>query len=320
MEGTKIYIQSYRQKQRDFYSDLFAYLRKYRHKIPFPGWKKLLDGLLAISEPAGRVTVYQQPVFTDHRNCGEIKILSANLWHDFPYYRNLKERTKNFARLVEETGADILLLQEVTRILPFHADEWLADELGMAYIYSRANGHDLVGFEEGLGIYSRFPLGSPVLMSMPGGFGPLIRRIALGAPIYTPCGELFTFSVHLSTLPIWNRLQIFRLQEWVKNTTQGNTALIGGDFNTFENTKKIRNICGKWMDTFRYINPQADGVTYESHWPWGGKRRVRLDYVFLKQEKPGWIVIDSQHIYHPNNPHSDHHAVLTRLEPNHQPK
>ncbi len=315
MEGTKIYIQSYRQNQKDFYSALLANLKKVRHKIPFPRWKKFLDGLLAISEPAGRATVHQQPLVTDFRKCGEIKVLSANLWHDFPHYRNLKERMNNFALIVEETGADILLLQEVTRILPFHADEWLADQLGMAYIYSRANGHDLVGFEEGLGIYSRFPMESPVLMSMPGGFSPFIRRIALGATVSTPCGELFTFTVHLSTLPIWNRLQVFRLQDWVKNTTQGKTALIGGDFNTFENTKKIRNICNKWIDTFRHIHPQGDGVTYESNWPWGGKRRVRLDYVFLKQERPGWKVIDSQHIYNRTNPHSDHHAVLTRLEP-----
>lgn len=314
MEGTKIYIHPQQQTRKDLYSSLLAYLDRYRYKIPFPGWKKIIDGLLAISEPAGKAIVHQQPVIPSQRGCGEIRVLSANLWHDFPYYRRVKERAQYFARLVEETGADILLLQEVTRLFSFHVDEWLADRLGMAYVYSRANGHDLVGFEEGLGIYSRFPIGAPVLRSMPGGLSPFSRRIALGAPVSTPCGDLWAFSVHLSMLPIWNRLQVYQVQDWVTEIAQGAPALIGGDFNTYENTKKIRRICEKWLDTFRHIHPGADGTTYESYWPWGSKRRVRLDYIFLKQEQAGWKVTDCQLLAKPDSPHSDHRAVLTCLQ------
>ncbi len=73
--------------------------------------------------------------------CGQLTVLSANLWHDWPRFRRIKERLEDFARLAEREQADVILLQEVARTRAIRADEWLADRLGMVSVYSRANGH-----------------------------------------------------------------------------------------------------------------------------------------------------------------------------------
>jgi exonuclease III len=44
--------------------------------------------------------------------------------------------------MVESEAADIVLLQEVARTTKLKVDEWLAERLGMGYVYARANGHE----------------------------------------------------------------------------------------------------------------------------------------------------------------------------------
>jgi endonuclease/exonuclease/phosphatase family metal-dependent hydrolase len=69
------------------------------------------------------------------------------------------------------------------------------------------------------------------------------------------------------------------------------------------------------LDTFRHLHPKADGTTHELRWPWGGLlRRHRLDYIFLRPGARGWRVLETCHLDAANGPHSDHRAVLTRLE------
>jgi endonuclease/exonuclease/phosphatase family metal-dependent hydrolase len=185
----------------------------------------------------------------------------------------------------------------------------------MAYIYTRANGHERAGFEEGVGIFSRFPLGKPHLRQMSGGFTPFVRRLALGAPVKTPCGDLLAFSIHLSLIPKWNRLQLGQIQAWIDCIGGGRTSLVGGDFNTVEHTSQIRNVSTRWTDTFRHLHPDSDATTHELRWPWGRLRRARLDYIFLSPGKPGWEIVEAHHLENPHGPHSDHRVVLTRLAP-----
>ena len=110
-------------------------------------------------------------------------MLSANLWHDWPRFKDLEKRLEAFAELAESERADLILLQELARTPSFHADVWLAERLHMAYVYSRANGSQKIGFEEGLGVYSRFPLKRlPHVrqMGMGKSSNPFSRRLALG--------------------------------------------------------------------------------------------------------------------------------------------
>lgn len=287
-----------------------------RFKILRP-LSSLARGALYSAEPPGQLLIDSEAVFPKGEDCGILTVISANLWHDFPHYRRMKERLEDFIRMVESENAAILLLQEVSRTPFLHANERLAQDLNMAYAYSRANGHrGAIGFEEGLAVFSRYPLRKPSLRQL-GGYGnPFVHRLVLGAVADTPCGDLFAFSTHLSLFSRQNMAQVAQLRGWVNKTSGKHTAIIGGDFNADEASPQIKQAQGEWVDTFRQADPEGDGTTFEVRGPFGKTwRRQRLDYIFLHPGDQGWEVIETKHLHIPYAPHSDHRAVLTRLTP-----
>ncbi len=270
-----------------------------------------------ILEPPGHLFIRSNSTRPPVGDCEAITILSANLWHDWPRHRGLSERLETFASIVENERADILLLQEVMRTSRLRADELLADRLDMNCVYSRANGHErAIGFEEGLAILSRFPLVTPQLRQLGSTAAPLVNRLALGATLETPCGDMSAFSVHLSLFHKRNASQLSQLRAWVGAVSGQHPAIIGGDFNAHEKTRQISEARSGWLDTFRHINPFGDGATHEVRWPWGSAlRRVRLDYIFFQPGARSWKVLDARHVQPEGRLRSDHRAVYARLAP-----
>ena len=178
--------------------------------------RPIVRRLSGVAEPAGRLSMRHAPAIHIGHGCEGITVLSANLWHDWPRRRRVVERLEGFAQLVETNNADVVLLQEVARTPDFKVDEWLSERLGMAYVYSRANGHEAgIGFEEGLALFSRYPLSSPQLRQLGDQSNPFVRRLALGATIDSPCGKILSFSVHLGLLRQQNASQLADLHGWV---------------------------------------------------------------------------------------------------------
>jgi endonuclease/exonuclease/phosphatase family metal-dependent hydrolase len=302
-------------------------------EIPFSRWRPLgrkalrLPGLralhplarrvLAVAGPPELVAQSGRPVRSPRGECQGLTILSANLWHDWPRYRRLADRLEAFAGLVEAQGVDVILLQEVARTPNLRVDEWLAERLDMAYVYSRANGHAAsIGFEEGLAVFSRFPLADPQLIRLSPPGEPFIRRMALGATLDTPCGEILAVSVHLSLRRGRNAAQQALLRRWIPSIAGERCAFIGGDFNAQESSAPIAQAQRAWLDTYRALFPVQDGTTHELRWPWGPAiRRNRFDYVFLRPAGRAWQVLRARHLQSPGLPHSDHRAVLAQLAP-----
>jgi endonuclease/exonuclease/phosphatase family metal-dependent hydrolase len=250
-----------------------------------------------------------------------LAVVSANLWHDWPRQRRWRLRLETLAQLVEKEGADVVLLQEVTRTPDARADEWLADRLGMDCLYARANGHAAsIGFEEGVAVLSRYPLDSPQLHQFRSRVNPFVRRVALGAMIATPHGPVGAVSLHLSVWPSHNARQVAALPGWVGRLTGPHPAVVGGDFNAPEHRPGWGPARANWVDTFRHVFPHADGATHALRWPWGRVwRHQRLDYIFLHPGERRWLVLDARHVETPNQPHSDHKAVVAHIAPETRP-
>lgn len=271
---------------------------------------------LSVTRSPGEMFIKGTPDQVCNKACGIITVLSSNLWHDWPRYRGLTERLEAFAEIVEQENVDVLLLQEVARVNGFKADEWLAQRLGMAFVYSRSNGHRAIGFEEGLAIFSRFPISEPQLRQLSNSSNPFVRRAVLGADVETPCGGVRAYTVHLGIRRKDNHRQQVLLHQILGETSPRILTLVGGDFNAHETSRQIQHTRANWLDTFRHLHPAADGHTHTIRLPWGWVlRRHRLDYIFLLPGEESWRVVETRHLSTPGKGHSDHHAVLTRLMP-----
>jgi endonuclease/exonuclease/phosphatase family metal-dependent hydrolase/phosphatidylglycerophosphate synthase len=241
---------------------------------------------------------------------GTLTVLSANLWHDWPRQRRAEERMEAFAGLVEAERADVVLLQEVMRASLLRVDERLAARLGMAYAYARANGSRArIGFEEGVAVFSRLPLGEARVQPL-GVPGWWVRRLALAVRVEARPAPFWAVSVHLGVRPWRNAAQLRHLVEWVDALAKHEAALVGGDFNAPEWTPSIAAAHRAWRDPFRELHPHADAATFERPF-----LRARLDYIFLRGVGRGWRPVQARLIGAPGSGgHSDHRAVVVRFE------
>jgi endonuclease/exonuclease/phosphatase family metal-dependent hydrolase len=271
--------------------------------------------IFSAAAPSTRVMIKNTPENAVINTSGEeISILTANLWHDWPRHRDLRKRLECFVNLVQEEEIDIILLQELARTQKFAADEWLSKELGMAYVFSRANGSSgSIGFEEGLAVFSRYPISKPRVAQLSDQSNPFVRRIALGTTIETPLGNFLVFNVHLGLNGRQNEAQLSRLMKWVESESRNGAAVIGGDFNAREHTRQIKVAQTSWQDSYRDINPGGDGFTHQVKWPWGRNIiQSRLDYLFLKTGVNPWTILEANHIEVGDCMVSDHKPVLIR--------
>ena len=314
-----IYVQPHREEHPKVYKHFWSSVKRLLNWIGHDRLPEFAKVVMSVAESAGHVSMQSEPYPVPAEECDVYTVLSANLWHDWPRFKDLEKRLEAFADLAESERVDLILLQEVARTPNFKADEWLAERLNMAYVYSRANGSQKIGFEEGLGVYSRFPLKRlPYIRQMSQAHNPFSRRLALGVEVDTPCGEIVAFSAHLSLMRKQNAKQLRELHGWVTEISSGRSAIIAGDFNAPEHTHQIKHVRSTWLDTFREIHQHGHASTHEIRWPWGGVfLRHRLDYIFLQPGEPAWRVLDVQHLDAPGGPHSDHRAVLARLSPSH---
>jgi endonuclease/exonuclease/phosphatase family metal-dependent hydrolase len=244
-------------------------------------------------------------------------VINMNLWHDWPRYRRLPDRLERFAELVEQEGAQIVLLQEALRTHDVEAHAWLADRLGMQALYHRANGNQSgIGFEEGVAVLTSLPMLNFEFETLQPASEPFVRRVALGVEIELGCSTCWVYSTHLSLLPTNNAAQIEHLRKWVMETSGIRPALVGGDFNADESTRQITELSDEWIDAFRWLYPDKEADSHTLRWPWGSTlRSQRLDYLFLKSNPNAWRILEASYLEPDHMPYSDHKAMLVRLAP-----
>jgi endonuclease/exonuclease/phosphatase family metal-dependent hydrolase len=311
----QVFIQAHPLGGSSFYTRLRPLARRL---LGVPGvryLRPLARRVDSLAEPAGKVYVQYQPATAPGRECQTITVISANLWHAYPRFSRQNERLEDFVCMVKEQKAGILLLQEVTRRPGLRVDEWLADQLGMAYVYSRVNGHEpAIGFEEGLAVLSRYPIQTLHIKQLGLKVNAFVRRLALGATIDSPCGRLAVASVHLALRRRQNAHQLAQLYTWIHATADGLPIIIGGDFNAGEKSAQVRRAQIQWTDTYRLANPGLKGTTHTIRGPAGSViHEGRLDYIFLHPAGQEWRVLEAHHMDGCEGPHSDHRAVLARL-------
>ena len=256
---------------------------------------------------------------------GPLRVVSLNMLHGFPRFKDLQLRLDLIATEIRRLDADVVLLQEVPwTIGTGNAAEVVAQKLGYNYQYYRANGNkNLIFFEEGEAILSRFPLKGAMFTELQPRAGLFESRVTLAAKAVTPWGEVTFFVVHLTDkVPKVNAGQAEDLRSFVEAHTSG-PALVAGDFNAREDTPQIKQLTSVWDDTYRAAHANDTGLTCcidDLKANPGEPLEERIDYIFLVHDSGK--IISVEHVF--NHPFkvgdgwqwaSDHAGLMVEIEP-----
>lgn len=197
------------------------------------------------------------------RREGALRVMSLNMLHGFPQFEHLSTRMDLIADEIRRQDADIVCLQEVpwTRQLGSGA-EYLANRVGMNYLYLRANGNRrAILFEEGAAILSRYPLQGAASAELQPRAGFFEHRVVLHATVSTAWGDVDVFVTHLTHGDQEvNRQQAASLAAFVQTTGRA-PAVVAGDLNAAEDSAQIQSLRQSWVDAYRAANPDGEGLT-----------------------------------------------------------
>lgn len=253
-------------------------------------------------------------------------VVSWNILHGFPDFENLPERLDQVIAILQANPADFILLQEVPFTLKTgNAAVYLAEHLGMNYVFVRANGNRFaIGFEEGAAIFSRYPLSNPRVHELVPSAGFFENRIVLQTIAATPHGDISLYATHLTNGDaVLNQAQAIHLQTIVADTSTG-MAIIGGDFNARPSSPQIKGLQSSWQDSYTISSTHKNGNTccldLSTSSPTDHLHQ-RIDYIFLAFREPESLtVLDYQTLPTNENPKkswpSDHLAVWVSIEIN----
>lgn len=234
-------------------------------------------------------------------------VATLNLWHDYPRYSRQAERLQAAISALRDLSPDLVCLQEASRtpVVPDAARE-VANALGMAGVYARANGNRaLIRFEEGEAVLSQGRFTGEARRELSPRAGFFEHRIAVWGTADTEAGPVVVFSVHLTNRAgEVNAAQIRSLVDAVERERRGLPAVVAGDFNAPEDAPQIRGLPAHWHDAFREARPHAPGPTSVD----SGRR---IDYIFLVDGNGvRWTILDADTFG--GEAISDHRGVWTR--------
>jgi endonuclease/exonuclease/phosphatase family metal-dependent hydrolase len=220
------------------------------------------------------------------RSAGPLRVVSLNMLHGFPDFKDLSVRMGLIAQEIRRLDADVVLLQEVPwTVRTGNVAKALAGELGYNYLYYRSEGNKwLIFFEQGEAILSRYPLIDPLFTSLSPRVNLFEMRVALEAVALTPWGPVTFADTHLTDqAPQKNLGEAQSLRSFVE-AQPGNLKVVAGDFNAREDSPQIRLLSDVWSDAFRVAHPVETGLTCcidDLKAAPGEPLEERIDYIFL---------------------------------------
>lgn len=231
-----------------------------------------------------------------------LSVLSLNMLHGHPDFEDLGIRLELIAKGITDSGADVVLLQEVpwTRR---HGDvaAQLAESAGMNYVYYRANGNRwAILFEEGEAVLSRYPIKDTGWVELKPSAGLFENRVALRATIETPLGLIDFYTTHLTDgAQEANGGQAEALRRFVEGRGD-HPAVIAGDFNALDTEAHMLALSDTWLDAFRQVGHDEPGFTCcidDLHATASLGLDKRIDYLFVADGQPANLGVRSARLF-----------------------
>jgi len=225
---------------------------------------------------------------TDGAETEMLTVLDFNLFHDFPSFSNIEQRTRMVADVINSIQPDFVTLQEAGQspMLQNRA-QVLAGMTGYRWAWQRASGTPTV-FEEGPAILSKWPLEWSAGQMLPHDqFFGLAGRAVVGVRAQTPYGPIQVFSTHLTTQsdPTIVNDQAEAAYRFMTDQPTDMPEFLGGDMNSNPDETAMRFLRGEVSlngvtstlhDAWMSAEPSLPGLTDPSNSP-----RHRIDYLYF---------------------------------------
>lgn len=205
-----------------------------------------------------------------------IRVMSYNLHQGFGISGS--QDLEAIARTIEEAGADLVALQEVSRgwVINGSTDMlvWLGRRLRMPYVWGPAA--DAVW---GNAILSRRPIAAWGNQELPRGGAPM-RRAAMWADVDLGGGEqLLVIATHFHHVKGHGHIREPQAAAVVRLWNGRERAVLLGDLNAHPDAREMAMLREAGLRDAFVLAGQGDGFTYRSDRPY-----ERIDYVWVSQD------------------------------------
>ncbi|WP_203715067.1 endonuclease/exonuclease/phosphatase family protein [Asanoa siamensis] len=226
--------------------------------------------------------------------------MTWNLWWRFG---EPERRRPAIRHVLREQRPDVLALQEVWADGDRNLAGWLADELGLHWVFGagsdqetwrvRVDGGPLL--RNGVAVLSRWPIRAEKAYDLPG--DP--SRAALSCLIDAPHGTIPFVTTHLSVLSgsAGRSAQLDWLARHVATLPRdGHPAVVAGDFNAMPESDELRRFVGeltvgyvpdqRLLDVWWFADPGDPGFTWDRANPHAAAwvaPSARIDYIHVRQ-------------------------------------
>ena len=230
-----------------------------------------------------------------------LRVLSLNVKHDYPDFFANAERAEAIGMLIRRADVDVVVLQEAWHTTA-HGDltQQLAQALGLHAAWARANGSlPGLGFEEGVGVLSRYPIAGSKRIELEPRRHVFARRIGLEVDIDVADGEpVAVVGTHLTNSD--EQLAEAQAASLLDALEDRDPLLIAGDFNAASESATLRQFSERG---FRHlVSGGIDHVLVSLQEEWHALYGEPLDTLARRESPSGGA-----------QPISDHPALLVEL-------
>lgn len=229
-----------------------------------------------------------------------VRVMTFNIHNGFDTEGHLA--LEELAQLIEESGANVIALQEVSRgwVVNGSVDTltWLSQRLDMPYVFD-----PMIDPLLGMAILSRYPILETETIDLPPA-DLAVNRGALRVTLAVGNGEtLDVISTHFHHLLLGGPVREVQSRAILDLWGGADSTVIVGDFNTPPNTPPIDVLRqGGLTDAYERVGqPDNSHTFYLNHRP------VRIDYIWLSRDLNAYDLAVS----HSNA--SDHYAVSATI-------
>jgi len=214
-----------------------------------------------------------------------VKVVTFNIFSDLSRWA---ARRDWLAQELEAQAADVIALQEV--VLPENNAAWLADRLGMPYVFLTPKTGRAAG-REGIALLSRLPFEEQAWLDL------LTQdRVAQYAAIYAGGRRWLVANGHFYWQPgesVEREAQVRRLIDWLSEAGAQSPVVVCGDFNGTPETAAIRLMRQHYASAYAAVQGSEPDYTTPTPLPRSrvGLLKTAFHYLFtvrLSDFRLGW--------------------------------